>query len=545
MFKSDIEIARETTLQPIKSIASRLGLNASDLFCYGDYMAKVTAKPMAKKGKLVLVTAINPTASGEGKTTICIGLADALKHIGKNVCLALREPSLGPVFGIKGGATGGGYSQIAPMDDINLHFTGDMHAITSANNLLCAIIDNSVYWGNPLKLKQVYFHRCMDMNDRALRNTIAGIKYNERADHFDITAASEVMAVLCLSKNADDLKQRLGRIIIGLNESGEAVTASDLQASEAMAILLKDAIKPNLVQTLEGTPALVHGGPFANIAHGCNSIIATNLALGLADYVVTEAGFGADLGAEKFLDIKCREAGLAPDAVVIVATIKALKCAGGKKENLSQADDSALISGLGNLLKHIQNMTNVYNRNVVVALNKFQSDTAAEIDIVRLACEKCGAKFECSLAFSLGGKGGTALATAVINACDQTQKPLTYAYELTDSLAVKIEKIAKKIYGASGVIFAPEAQETLAKYSGKSTDQMPVCIAKTQYSLSDNSLLVGAPTGFDITVKQIVVRGGAGFVVAIAGEILLMPGLSKQPNALNMTINGDIIEGLF
>ena len=541
--KTDIEIATSAKLQPIEKIAASVGIARKDLRLYGDYMAKV--KPQNGKGKLILVTAINPTAAGEGKTTVSIGLADAMKQIGLKVCLALREPSLGPVFGIKGGAAGGGYAQIAPMDDINLHFTGDLHAITAANNLLAAMLDNHIYFGNELKIARVTFHRCLDMNDRALRFIHCGIKYNDRDDSFDITAASEVMAALCLSRDEEDLKARLGDIIVGYNDKDEPVTCRMLKANEAMAILLKDAVSPNLVQTLEGVPAFVHGGPFANIAHGCNSVMATRTAMHYGDYTVTEAGFGADLGAEKFLDIKCRAAGIAPDAVVIVATVRALKCAGGKaKDALSQRDDEALKKGLGNLIKHVENITGVYNRKCVVAINRFVSDEDGEIEIIEKAVKALGVDAVCVNVWGEGGKGGIALAEKVKALCAQPDKPLTYAYELTDTVREKIEKVAKRVYGAKAVEFAPAAEEMLKKIKGEWA-KYPVCIAKTQYSLSDDPTLLGRPEGFTLKIRDLVVRGGPKFIVAMAGEILLMPGLSKTPNAVNMKIHDGIIEGLF
>ncbi len=543
---SDIEIARQAKLKPISQVAQSLGISEDALIPYGRYMAK-TDKKGKKKGKLVLVTAINPTAAGEGKTTVSIGLADAMKKIGKDVCLALREPSLGPVFGVKGGAAGGGYAQIAPMENINLHFTGDLHAITSANNLLASMIDNHIYFGNELKIKKVTWRRCVDLNDRALRNVISGLNWGTtREDGFDITAASEVMAVFCLSKDLNDLKRRLGNIVIGEDIDGREVTARDLKADEAMTILLADALKPNLVQTLEGVPAFVHGGPFANIAHGCNSVIATSTALSYADYVVTEAGFGADLGAEKFLDIKCRTAGFKPDAAVIVATVRGLKCAGGvKKEDLSKRNDEALKKGLPNLIKHIENMTGVYGLNVVVAINKFLSDEDGEIEIVRAECEKVGASVALCECFAKGGAGGKQLAEKVVAAADKGSKKLTLCYDDNDSLQEKIEKVAKRIYGADGVVFAPAAQKKLTALQN-GAGKMPVCIAKTQYSLSDNAALLGRPTGFKITVRDLVKRGGAGFVVALAGDILLMPGLPKQPNAEKMTIDENgVVSGLF
>lgn len=542
--KTDIQIASEAKLKPIEKVAASLGIKRKDVRLYGDYMAKVS--PACGDGKVVLVTAINPTAAGEGKTTVSIGLADAMKKIGLKVSLALREPSLGPVFGIKGGATGGGYAQIAPMDDINLHFTGDLHAITSANNLLAAMIDNHIYFGNELGIEKVTFHRCLDMNDRALRFIHCGIKYNDRDDSFDITAASEVMAALCLSRDADDLKRRLGNIIAGYDKSGNPVYAKQLKADEAMTILLKDALSPNLVQTLEGVPAFVHGGPFANIAHGCNSITATRTAMRYADFVVTEAGFGADLGAEKFLDIKCRAAGIKPDAVVVVATVRALKCAGGKsKETLSMRDDAALKAGLGNLIKHIENITRVYSRKCVVAVNRFASDEDGEIEIVKNACKELGADAVCVTVFADGGKGGVELAKKVKELCDAPDSEFTYCYELSDSVEEKITKVATKIYGADGVEFDSAAKEMLAKIKGTEWERYPVCIAKTQYSLSDDAKLLGRPTGFKIRVRDLTVRAGAEFIVALAGDILLMPGLSKTPNAQNMTYINGVISGLF
>ena len=542
--KTDIEIASEAELKPIEEVAKSIGIERKDLHLYGDYMAKV--KPQKGNGKVVLVTAINPTAAGEGKTTVSIGLADAMKQIGLKVCLALREPSLGPVFGIKGGATGGGYAQIAPMDDINLHFTGDLHAITAANNLLAAMIDNHMYFGNELGIERVTFHRCLDMNDRALRFIRCGLKYNDRDDSFDITAASEVMAALCLSNDISDLKRRLGNIIVGYDKEDKPVYCRDLKAEEAMTILLKDAVSPNLVQTLEGVPAFVHGGPFANIAHGCNSITATRTAMHYADYVVTEAGFGADLGAEKFLDIKCRAAGIKPEAVVVVATVRALKCAGGKsKETLSERDDEALRSGLGNLIKHVENIKQIYSRKCVVAINRFVSDTDEEVEIVKRACLKLGADVVCVTVWGEGGKGGIELARKVKELCAMPDKEFTYCYELSDSAEEKIRKVAKRVYGAKDAEFEPAAQAVLKKIKGTEWERYPVCIAKTQYSLSDDAKLLGRPENFTIRVRDLTVRSGAEFIVALAGDILLMPGLSKTPNAQNMSINNGIIKGLF
>ena len=539
--KTDIEIADAAVLKPITEIAADLGIDADKLECYGKYKAKVTQRGN-KNGKLILVTAINPTPAGEGKTTVSIGLADGLKKTGRSVCLALREPSLGPVFGIKGGAAGGGYSQIAPMEDINLHFTGDIHAITAANNLLAAMIDNHIYWGNSLRIKEVTWHRCLDVNDRALRFVRTGVGFScERDDRFDITAASEVMAIFCLAKDIDDLKTRLGNIVVGLDEDGKEVTARDLKAEEAMTILLKDAIKPNLVQTLEGVPAFVHGGPFANIAHGCNSIQATRAAMSYADYAVTEAGFGADLGAEKFLDIKCRLAGLTPDAVVVVATLRALKCAGGKTENLSERDDVSLKKGLGNLLKHVENITGVYKIPCVVAINRFATDGDEEIQLLENELSVLGVKAVCTECWAKGGAGATELADAVVKLCAGKKPEMEFSYDLSESTEQKINDIAKKIYGADGVVFTDKAKQDMAKYP----QNLPVCIAKTQYSLSDNPKLIGRPTGFNITVREVMYKAGAGFLVAVAGDIMLMPGLSRSPNAERMSINDGVVKGLF
>ncbi len=529
--KTDIEIAYEAKPLPIEKIAAKLGVK--DFYRYGDYCAKV--KPVDKpKAKIVLVTAINPTPAGEGKSTVSIGLADGLNLIGKKTALALREPSLGPVFGMKGGATGGGMAQIIPMDDINLHFTGDLHAITAANNLLCAMIDNSIYFGNPLKIAKVTFNRCMDCNDRALRSIVVGIGGNARDDCFNITAASEIMATLCLSSDFEDLKKRLGRIIIGYNFDGAPVTANDLNAAEAMAVLLKDAAKPNLVQTLEGTPAFVHGGPFANIAHGCNSIIATKTAASYADYVVTEAGFGADLGAEKFYDIKCRISGLAPSCTVLVATVRALKYGG----------DGDLSVGMGNLVKHIQNIKNVFGQKVVVAVNKFTDDTDADIKAVEAACKENGAEAVLCECWAKGGKGATALAEAVVKAADGKAK-LDFCYDDGDTVTEKVDKIAQKVYGAAKVVWTAKAKKSLEKMLPLGVDKLPVCIAKTQYSLSDDPKKLGRPEEFTVTVRDVQYRAGAGFVVAVAGDILLMPGLPKVPNAVNMTIKDGKIGGLF
>jgi formate--tetrahydrofolate ligase len=546
---SDIEIAESAKLKDIREVAAQLSLTEDELELYGKYKAKLSLpKGMKRKAKLILVTAINPTASGEGKTTVSIGLADGLKKIGKKACLALREPSLGPVFGIKGGAAGGGYAQVVPMADINLHFTGDLHAITAANNLLCALMDNHIFRGNALNIdiNNIYFHRCMDMNERELINVTIGGKGRgvEREDHFDITAASEVMAVLCLATDLDDLKKRLGNIIVGLNKDGDYVRAKDIPgAVGSMAVLLKDAMKPNLVQTLEGTPAIVHGGPFANIAHGCNSVQATYAAMSLADYAVTEAGFGADLGAEKFLDAKCRVAGIEPNCVVIVATVKALKLHGGAaKEDLAKENLTALEKGMPNLLKHIENVKNVYKKPVVVAMNRFATDTKAETDHVISACEKAGAKAVFTDVFLKGGEGGKELAEAVVKACDIPSK-LEYSYELNESVTKKIEDVATKIYGADGVEFSDEALEKIKTIEDKGCGALPVIIAKTQYSLSDNPDLLGRPTNFKIAVRDIVLKGGAGFIVAIAGKIMLMPGLGAHPAAekIDLDENGKIV----
>ena len=546
---SDIEIAENAKLIDVREVAKKLGLTEDELELYGKYKAKLSLpKNAERKGKLILVTAINPTASGEGKTTVSIGLADGLVKLGKRVCLALREPSLGPVFGIKGGAAGGGYAQVVPMADINLHFTGDLHAITAANNLLCALMDNHIFRGNALKMDtdNIYFHRCMDMNERELINITIGKNGRgvEREDHFDITAASEIMAVLCLAKDIDDLKLRLGNIIVGLNTDGEFVYAREIPgAVGAMAVLLKDAMKPNLVQTLEGTPAIIHGGPFANIAHGCNSIQATYAAMSLADYAVTEAGFGADLGAEKFLDTKCRVAEIEPSCIVIVATVKALKLHGGaSKDNLACEDLEALEKGMPNLIKHIENVQNVYKKPVVVAMNRFYTDTQAETDFVIAQVAKMGVQAIFTDVFLKGGEGGKALAQAVAEACEIPSK-LCYPYALADGICEKIEKVAQKIYGADGVNFTAEAKEKIAIIESKGYKNLPVIIAKTQYSLSDDASLIGRPTGFTITVRDVVIKGGAGFVVAIVGKILLMPGLGAKPAAekIDLLSNGTIV----
>lgn len=542
---SDIEIAEGCKLRDIREIAEKLGLSEERLELYGRYKAKIDLEKVEPKSKLILVTAINPTASGEGKTTVSIGLADGLSRIGKKVCLALREPSLGPVFGIKGGAAGGGYAQVVPMADINLHFTGDLHAITAANNLLCAMIDNHIFRGNALGIKEVYFRRCMDMNDRALRDltitakagSMKGCRDYERKEGFEITAASEIMAILCLATDLADLKKRIGNIIVGINQEGGYVYARDLHAQGAMTTLLKDAIKPNLVQTLEGTPAIVHGGPFANIAHGCNSVRATYTAMSLADYTVTEAGFGADLGAEKFLDTKCRIAGIQPNCVIVVATVKALKLHGGAdKATLSEENLPALERGLPNLLKHVENVRNVYRKPVIVAMNRFFTDTQAEIDAVLAACERAGAKAVFTDVFLKGGAGGVELAEEAVKACEIPSE-LHFAYDLNDPIEKKIEDIVKRVYGGDGADFSQTAKAKIAEIEDKGITGLPVIIAKTQYSLSDDAQKLSRPTGFRIFVRDIIYKGGAGFIVAVAGEIMLMPGLGKVPCAEHIDID--------
>ncbi len=553
---SDIEIAQQAKLLPIKDVAASIGIDEDELELYGKYKAKLSDELSARvqnnpDGKLILVTAINPTPAGEGKTTTTAGLGQAMAKIGKKAIIALREPSLGPVFGIKGGAAGGGYAQVLPMEDINLHFTGDMHAITAANNLCCAMLDNHIQQGNALGIdvRRILIKRCLDMNDRALRNIVIGLggKVNgvPREDHFIITVASEVMAILCLASDLDDLKLRLGKILVAYNYSGEPVYAKDLKADGAMTALLKDAIKPNLVQTLEGTPAIMHGGPFANIAHGCNSIRATKLALKLADYCITEAGFGSDLGAEKFLDIKCRYAGLKPSAIVIVATCRALKYNGGvPKTEVSNENLDALKKGIVNLGVHIENMRK-YNVPVVVAINQFGTDTQAELKYIEDYCKEKGADFALSNVFAKGGEGGIELAQRVVEACE---KPSDFApvYSLDLSLKEKIEKIAKTVYGANEVSYTTAAEKAIAEVSRLGADSLPVCIAKTQYSLSDDPSLLGAPKDFNITVKNVSLSNGAGFVVVYTGDIMTMPGLPKQPAAHNIDVdcNGKIT-GLF
>ena len=553
---SDIEIAQNTEMKNINEIAMESGIDKKYLDQYGNYKAKIDLSLLddlnKKDGKLILVTAINPTPAGEGKTTTTIGLADSLKKLGKNVVIALREPSLGPVFGIKGGATGGGYAQVVPMEDINLHFTGDFHAIGAANNLLAAMLDNHIYQGNSLNIDptKITWKRCVDMNDRQLRFVQDGLGGEKngvpRADGFDITVASEVMAVFCLATSMEDLKARLSKLIVGYTYEDKPVTAGDLKAEGAMTALLKDAFKPNLVQTLEHTPAIVHGGPFANIAHGCNSVIATKIAMKLGDYAVTEAGFGADLGAEKFLDIKCRLADLKPSAVVIVATIRALKMHGGmNKEDLNMENLEALEKGIPNLLRHIHNIKDVYKLPSVVALNKFPTDTQEEIDLVINKCKELGVKAVLSDVWAKGSNGGLELAKEVINLCNE-ENNFEYSYELEDSIKNKIEKIVKKIYGGSGVKFTSDAEEQINCLTDLGFSKLPVCIAKTQYSFSDDMTKLGAPENFEVTVRDIKVSAGAGFIVALTGSIMTMPGLPKIPAAEKIDVlpNGKII-GLF
>ena len=551
---NDIEIAKKHKPLHITQIASDCKIPEDKLELYGKYKAKLLPIEQKKKGKLILVTAINPTPLGEGKTTISIGLADGLRQKGKNAGLALREPSLGPVFGIKGGATGGGYAQIVPMEDINLHFTGDLPAITSANNILSSIIDNHIFQGNTLEIDtdSIIWHRCMDLNDRALRyiNVGNGGEKNgiPRADSFDITAASEVMAILCLAKDLSDLKRRLGEIIIGYNKNGKPVYSKDLKAHNAMAILLKDAIRPNLVQTLEGTPALIHGGPFANIAHGCNSIIATKTALGLFDYTVTEAGFGADLGAEKFLDVKCRLGDLSVNAVVIVATIKALKYSGGMaKDSLQTENMQALNSGMENLKKHIENITKQFKLPCCVAINRYITDRDSEIEAVYKACKDLNVVAEDTTVWAEGGKGALNLADEVIRLCDLPEKGINFTYNLNDSIERKIDDIVTKIYGGKRAVFSDEALQAIEKIknAGKGYEKLPVIIAKTQYSLSQNPKLLGRPQGFDFNIKNVYLRSGAGFIVATAGDIMLMPGLPKIPVSDNMTIESNEKDGSY
>ena len=556
-FKTDIEIAQETVMQPITEVAKTAGVDEKYLEQYGKYKAKVDyniLKDMADKpdGKLVLVTAINPTPAGEGKTTTNVGLADGLKKIGKNVIVALREPSLGPVFGVKGGAAGGGYAQVVPMEDINLHFTGDFHAIGAANNLLAAMLDNHIYQGNALNIdpRQIVWRRCVDMNDRQLRFVVDGLggKTNgvPREDGYDITVASEVMAVLCLASDINDLKARLARLVVAYTRDGKPVTAGDLNAQGAMAALLKDALKPNLVQTLEHTPAFVHGGPFANIAHGCNSVTATKIALKLGDYAVTEAGFGADLGAEKFLDIKCRMTGVRPSAVVVVATARALKYNGGvAKADLNDENLEALKAGMPNLLRHVDNIQNVYGLPCVVAINRFPTDTEAELALIESECQKLGVNVKLSEVWAKGGEGALDLADEVMRLIEQPSE-LKFAYEDGADVADALEAVATKVYRADGVDFTPAAKRQLAELRENGFGNLPVCVAKTQYSFSDNAKALGAPENFRITVRELKVSAGAHFVVALTGSVLTMPGLPKVPAAENIDVDNDgNITGLF
>ncbi|MBE6963705.1 MAG: formate--tetrahydrofolate ligase [Ruminococcaceae bacterium] len=555
-FKTDIEIAQSCTMKPITEIAKVAGVDDKYLELYGNYKAKVDYNLLRQTdrpdGKLILVTAINPTPAGEGKTTTTVGLSDGLRKLGKNVVVALREPSLGPVFGVKGGAAGGGYAQVVPMEDINLHFTGDFHAIGAANNLLAAMLDNHIQQGNALGIdvKRIVWKRCVDMNDRQLRNIIDGLGGRmqgvPREDGFDITVASEIMAVLCLASDIPDLKERLARIVVAYTYDGKPVTAADLKAQGAMAALLKDALKPNLVQTLEGTPAFIHGGPFANIAHGCNSVMATKIALKLGDYCVTEAGFGADLGAEKFLDIKCRLAGLKPSAVVVVATVRALKNHGGvPKAELNNENLEALEKGLPNLLQHVSNITNVYKLPCVVAINAFPTDTAAELKLVEDKCRELGVNVALSEVWAKGGEGGKALAEEVLRLCEQ-QGDFTFAYDVNDSIEQKLNDIAKKIYHADGAVLTANARKQMAELEALGFDKLPICMAKTQYSFSDDQTKLGAPKDFTITVRNLKVSAGAGFLVALTGDIMTMPGLPKVPAAEKIDVdeNGKIT-GLF
>ena len=555
--RTDIQIAQEAVMEPIAKVAERIGIPEEGLELYGKYKAKLSEEFLDSikdraDGKLVLVTAINPTPAGEGKTTTSIGLGQALGILGKKAVIALREPSLGPCFGIKGGAAGGGYSQVVPMEELNLHFTGDFHAITAANNLLAALLDNHIHQGNELQIdsRQIVWKRCMDMNDRALRNIVVGLGSKAdgfvREDHFVITVASEIMAILCLAEDMKDLKERLGRIIVAYNYGGEPVTAADLQAVGAMAALLKDAMKPNLVQTLEHTPALIHGGPFANIAHGCNSVRATRTALKLADYCITEAGFGADLGAEKFFDIKCRMAGLKPDAVVLVATIRALKYNGGvPKAELNGENLEALKKGIVNLEKHVENLQK-YEVPVVVTLNSFVTDTEAEVRFVREFCEQRGCDFAVSQVWEKGGEGGVALARKVIETLENKESHFRVLYDDSAALEEKIAIVAKEIYGASGVNYTAAAKKQLQKLTQLGFGGLPVCMAKNQYSLSDNPALLGRPEGFEMNVREVYVSAGAGFVVVLTGDVMTMPGLPKRPAAFRVDVNEKgVITGLF
>lgn len=555
--KTDIQIAQEAVMAPIKEVAASIGIQEEHLELYGKYKAKLTDELWEEikdrpNGKLVLVTAINPTPAGEGKTTTSVGLGQAMAKLNKKAIIALREPSLGPCFGVKGGAAGGGYAQVVPMEDLNLHFTGDFHAITSANNLLAAMLDNHIQQGNALQIdpRQIVWKRCLDMNDRVLRNIVVGLGNKMdgmvREDHFVITVASEIMAILCLASDIKDLKARLGKIVVAYNFAGEPVTADELNATGAMTALLKDAIKPNLIQTLEHTPALVHGGPFANIAHGCNSVIATKMALKLADIAITEAGFGADLGAEKFMDIKCRMSGLKPDAVVLVATVRALKYNGGvAKKDLNEENLEALAKGIVNLEKHIENVQK-FGVPVVVTLNSFVTDTEAEYEFIKNFCEERGCEFALSEVWAKGGEGGVALAEKVLHTLETKESNFKPIYEDELSLKEKIETIAKEIYGADGVEFAPAAEKQLAKITDMGYGNLPICMAKNQYSLSDDAALLGRPTNFKIHIREVYVNAGAGFVVALTGAIMTMPGLPKVPAANGIDVNDDgVITGLF
>jgi len=555
--KTDIQIAQEAVMAPIKEVAASIGIQEEHLELYGKYKAKLTDELWDEikdrpNGKLVLVTAINPTPAGEGKTTTSVGLGQAMAKLNKKAIIALREPSLGPCFGVKGGAAGGGYAQVVPMEDLNLHFTGDFHAITSANNLLAAMLDNHIQQGNELQIdpRQIVWKRCLDMNDRVLRNIVVGLGNKMdgmvREDHFVITVASEIMAILCLASDIKDLKARLGKIVVAYNFAGEPVTAAELNATGAMTALLKDAIKPNLIQTLEHTPALVHGGPFANIAHGCNSVTATKMALKLADIAITEAGFGADLGAEKFMDIKCRMSGLKPDAVVLVATVRALKYNGGvAKKDLNEENLEALAKGIVNLEKHIENVQK-FGVPCVVTLNSFVTDTEAEYEFIKNFCEERGCEFALSEVWAKGGEGGKALAEKVLHTLETKESNFKPLYEDELSLKEKIETIAKEIYGADGVEFAPAAEKQLAKITDMGYGNLPICMAKNQYSLSDDATLLGRPTNFKIHIREVYVNAGAGFVVALTGAIMTMPGLPKVPAANGIDVNEDgIITGLF
>ena len=557
-FKSDIEIAQEAELMHINEIAKIAGVSEDYLELYGKYKAKVDYNILndmkdRENGKLILVTAINPTPAGEGKTTVSVGLGDALKKIGKNTVIALREPSLGPVFGVKGGAAGGGYAQLIPMEDINLHFTGDIHAVTTANNLIAAMLDNHIQQGNRLNVdvRRVVWKRCLDMNDRQLRFIVNGLggKANgvPREDGFDISVASEIMAILCLASDIDDLKARVGRIIVAYDREGQPVTAADIKAQGAVAALMKDALKPNLVQTLEHTPAFVHGGPFANIAHGCNSVMATKIALKLGDYVVTEAGFGADLGAEKFLDIKCRQSGLKPDAVVVVATARALKLHGGvPKTDLNNENVPAIEKGIENLLKHVENMQNVYGMSTVVAINRVPTETEAELKFIEDKCKEIGVNVKLTEVWGKGGEGGVALAEEVVRLIEEDKSDFTFSYDDSLSIREKIEAIAKKIYGADGVDFIGKSAAEIDTIESLGFRNLPVCIAKTQYSLSDDAKKLGRPSGFRISIRSAKVSAGAGFVVALAGDIMTMPGLPKIPAAENIDVDSTgKISGLF